>query len=205
MLFQEFRKAFYETGCFSSAQVHAWYPGFDKNNLRRWINKRLLVKLRQGFYCFPEYLGQAGYELVVANRIYRPSYISLHSALAYYGLIPEGIVQTTSVTTKKTASFTNPFGTFTYQTVKPELLFGYEMKTLYRDRSVLIAAVEKGLVDLLYLYPFYNSAQELKALRLDEEVVREMVDRGKIQEFTARFSNKELEKRVDLLVKIYLP
>lgn len=204
MIYQEFRKAFFKAGNFSSVQVHAWRPGFDKNNLGRWVKKGLLVKLRQGFYCFPEYLGQAGYEFVVANRIYKPSYISLHSALAFYGLIPEGVVQVTSVTTRKTASFSNPFGVFSYKSVKSECLFGYEMKSFSKERSVLFASAEKGLVDLLYLYPFYNTVQELESLRLDEDTVRDIVDKDRIKEVAARFSNKELEKRVDLLVKIYL-
>lgn len=204
MIFPEFRKVFFDVGCFSTAQVYSWHPAFDKNNFGRWVKKGFIIKLRRGFYCFPEYLRLAGHEFFIANRMYRPSYISLHSALAYYGLIPEGVVQVTSVTTRKTANFINAFGTFSYRTVKPELLFGYEMKQLSKDRSLLIATVEKGLIDLLYLYPFYNTAQEIEALRLDEDLMHEMVDVGKIVDFTARFHNKELEKRVDLLINTYL-
>jgi len=204
MIYQDFRKAFYELGCFSSAQVYTWKPGFDKNNLGRWVKKGLLIKLRQGFYCFPEYLGVAGYDLFIANRMYRPSYISLHSALAYYGLIPEGVVQVTSVTTKKTAHYVNSFGTYAYRSVKPELFFGYELKPFSKDRTLMIATAGKVLIDLLYLYPFYNTKEEIEALRLDEDLMQEMVDVGQLKDFTARFRNKELEKRVDLLINTYL-
>ena len=42
---------------------------------------------------------------MVANKIYSPSYISLETALSYYGLIPESVYALTSVSTRKTISF----------------------------------------------------------------------------------------------------
>lgn len=192
-------------GCFSSRQVYAWRPGFDKNNLGRWVKKGLLIRLRRGWYAFPEYLGRPGFEFYVANRVYRPSYVSLHSALAFYGLIPEAVVQVTSVTSMKTESFTNPFGGFSYQSVKPGLLFGYELKPLAGNRSLLIATAEKALLDLLYLYPFYNTAEEMEGLRLDEGLISENVDIDTLRNFTARFGNMQLEKRVKLMLKTYMP
>ena len=83
---------------------------FSRNNLVHWTNQGLLIRLRQGHYTFPEYKGRADYSFYFANRIYRPSYISLHTALSFYGIIPESVVQITSVTSLKTASFTNAFG-----------------------------------------------------------------------------------------------
>ena len=204
MVFEDFRRVFFDVGCFSSDQVYAWKPEFDKNNLGRWVKKGLLVKLRRGWYVFPEYLGRAGFELYIANRIYRPSYVSLHSALAFYGLIPEAVVQVTSVTTLKTFGFTNPFGTYSYKSLKPELFFGYGPKPISGDRSVLMASAEKALLDLLYLYPFYRSDEEMEALRLDEDVLQETIDRDTLLEFTARYANRQLEKRMKLLLKTYM-
>jgi predicted transcriptional regulator of viral defense system len=89
MNFQEFRNAFYELALFTPSQVYSWQPGFDKNNLLNWVKKGFLLKLRNGLYTFPEYLAEPGFGLHIANRIYRPSYISLHSALSFYGMIPE--------------------------------------------------------------------------------------------------------------------
>jgi len=45
----------FDLGCFSSHQVYAWQPNFDRNNFVRWTRKGLLVRLRQGYYTFPEY------------------------------------------------------------------------------------------------------------------------------------------------------
>jgi len=37
------------------------------------------------------------------------------------------------------------------------------------DRSILFAFPEKALLDLLYLYPFYNTEAEIENLRLDND------------------------------------
>ncbi len=203
MNFQEFRIAFNDLACVSTNQVLAWYPGFDKNNLGRWVKKRFLVKLRNSYYCFPEYLNKPGFSFYIANFIYRPSYISLHSALSYYGLIPEAVVQVTSVSSLKTANFTNSCGTFIYKTLKPEMMFGYDLKTYSNSWTVHMAQPEKALLDLLYLNPYYNSQQEMELLRLDEDLMRENLNLELLKNYVLKFNNQSLENRVSLLLKAY--
>lgn len=43
MNFQDFREMFYKQIHFTANQVRAWHPGFDKNNLGRWVNKGYLI------------------------------------------------------------------------------------------------------------------------------------------------------------------
>ena len=129
----------FSLACFSTDQVYAWKPDFDRNNITRWTKNGLLIRLRQGYFTFREYKDKADYAWYFANRIYRPSYISLHSALSFHGLIPESVVQITSVTSLKTASFKNPFGEYSYKTLKKELMFGYSLITIEDGRSMQIA------------------------------------------------------------------
>ena len=157
MNFIEFRRKMFDLACFNINQVYAWQPDFNRNNLVRWTNQGLIIRLRQGYYSFPEYMGRADFPMYFANRIYRPSYISLHTALSFYGMIPETVVQITSVTSLKTASFINAFGEYTYRTVKEQLMFGYDLKPMADGRTLAFASPEKSLLDLLYLYPFYDS------------------------------------------------
>lgn len=157
------------------------------------------MRLRQSFYCFPEYLRQPNFAFFVSNYIYKPSYVSLHTALAFYGIIPEAITQITAVSSLKTADFQNTFGSFSYQQMKPELIFGYEQKPL-GERSLLIATPEKAILDLLYLYPFYNTEQEIENLRFDEDFMQNELNVERLMEFAERFGNKELEKRVNSLL-----
>ena len=193
----------FDLGCFNTHQVYAWKPEFDRNNFVRWVKKGLLIRLRQGNYTFPEYKGQPDYTLYFANRIYRPSYISLHTALAFYGLIPEAVVQVTSVTSLKTASFENEFAAYDYRTVQQELIFGYVQKPMADSKTLLLAQPEKALLDLLYLNPFYTSEQDMEELRLDEDFLEEEFDFNRLEEYKARFKNKALEKRVRIFLNTY--
>lgn len=203
MNFLEFKQQFVDLACFTIHQVYAWQPDFDRNNLSRWVSKGYLIRLRQGYYAFPDYKNKTDYALYFANRMYRPSYISLHTALAFYGMIPEGVVQITSVTTLKTASFANNFGEYAYKNVKESLMFGYELKPMADNRTILFASPEKALLDLLYLFPFYKSEQELEALRLDEDFLQEDLNMDLLLDFSNRFQSKALDHRVTLLRKTY--
>ena len=203
MNYLEFRNKMFDSGCFSINQVYAWQPDFDRNNFVRWTQKGLLVRLRQGYYTFPEYKSKPDFTLYFANRIYRPSYVSLHTALAFYGMIPEAVVQITSVCSLKTVEFNNDFGTFSYKSVREELMFGYDFKPIADGRNVLLASPEKAILDLLYLYPFYNTENELEELRLDEDFIQADLDRKLMESFALKFNNKALQKRLDLLISIY--
>lgn len=203
MNFIEFRSKFFDLACFNINQIYAWQPDFNRNNLIRWTNHGLIIRLRQGYYTFPEYKSRADYPLYFANRIYRPSYVSLHTALSFYGIIPEAVVQITSVTSLKTAGFSNTFGEYSYQTVKERLMFGYDLKPVADGRTLALASPEKALLDLLYLYPFYNSEQELEELRLDASYLKEDLNRDLLKEYTNRFENKALEYRITHLIKTY--
>ncbi len=189
--------------CFNVNQVYAWQPDFSRNNLVRWTSHGLLIRLRQGYYTFPEYLGKADYSFYFANRMYRPSYVSLHSALAFYGMIPEAVTQVTCITSLKTASFTNPAGIFTYRSVRDDLMFGYLTRPISDCHNVLFATPEKALTDLLYLYPFYDSVNEMEELRLDDYFLHEELDRDLLLEYSFRIKNKALDRRIKLLMTSY--
>jgi predicted transcriptional regulator of viral defense system len=109
MNYLDFKQKMFSLACFNINQIYAWQPHFDRNNLTRWVKKRLLIRLKQGYYTFPEYKNKPEFSYYIANRIYKPSYISLHTALSFYGIIPEAVVQITSVTSLKTAIFKNDF------------------------------------------------------------------------------------------------
>ena len=203
MLFLEFRKKLFNLACFNINQIYAWDPDFNRNNLVRWTKQGLIIRLRQGYYTFPEYGSKSDYIWYFANRIYRPSYISLHTALSFYGMIPEAVIQIISVTSLKTASFSNAFGEYSYHSIKEELMFGYEHKPIPENLTLLFASPEKAILDLLYLYPFYDSVEELEELRLDESFMAEDLNRELLKEYVVRFKSKALESRVKKLLNIH--
>ena len=203
MLFLEFKNKMFDLACFNIHQVYAWQSGFDRNNLTRWVKKGYLIRLRQGYFAFSEYKNKPDYSLYFANRIYRPSYISLHSALAFYGMIPEAVVQITSVTSLKTESFSNDFSEYSYKSIRENLMFGYELKPMADNRNIQFATPEKALLDLLYLYPFYDSKQELEELRLDEDYMHNDLNKDLLTDYCVKFQSKALDHRVKLFFKTY--
>jgi hypothetical protein len=118
-------------------------------------------------------------------------------------MIPEAVVQLTSVTSLKTASFNNDFGEYSYKNVKERLMFGYELKPTADNRTIQFATPEKALLDLLYLYPFYDSEQELEELRLDEDYLHDDLNKDLLMEYCTKFQSKALNHRVKLLFKTY--
>ncbi|MBQ8703758.1 MAG: hypothetical protein IJ524_05235 [Bacteroidales bacterium] len=203
MNYLQFREQWHRMGCFNIYQVRAWCPDFDRSNITRWVKRGYLVKLRQDWYAFSELLSQPDAPKYVAGAMYSPSYVSLHAALAYYGIIPEAVSKITSVTSRRTTSYCNAFGEFSYQTVKPELFFGYKPVSFPSGGSYLMAHPEKAIVDLLYLYPQYNTEESLLDLRFDEYWMQEDLNLDLLMEYTRRCSSKSLQQRIDLLIKTY--
>lgn len=123
-----------------------------RNQLGRWASKGLLVQLKKGIYL----LGESDRRihpsrLFFANQIYGPSYVSLEYALSFYDLIPERVGTITSVTTRKTKTFKNPLGQFTYQHLKPSVFRGFRVRKDEAGLSFFIADPEKAIVDFVYL------------------------------------------------------
>lgn len=204
MNYLQFREQWHGLGCFNIYQVRAWRADFDRTNISRWVKRGYLSRLRQDWYAFSDMVSLPDAARYVASTIYSPSYISLHAALAYFGIIPEAVTKITSITTKRTASYSNVFGEFSYQTVKPELFFGYTQMSMPAGGSYLMALPEKAMVDLLYLYPQYGTKEALLDLRFDEDWMKEELNIERLLDFALRCDSKSLQKRVDLLINTYL-
>ncbi|MCX6335588.1 MAG: hypothetical protein NT092_15030 [Bacteroidia bacterium] len=203
MNFIQFRNRFLSLAYFTTNQVYASYPEFNRNNLGRWVKQGYLVRLRQGYYAFPENRASVEFALWFANIIYKPSYISLHTALSFYGIIPEAVPMITSVTTLKTTTFSNDFGEYTYKNIKYDMMFGYDLREMEGGRRIMFATPEKALIDLLYLYPFYNTERDLEELRLDESYMQDDFNAERLTEFSDRIGSKALSNRIKILRKVH--
>jgi predicted transcriptional regulator of viral defense system len=135
--------------------------------LSRWVNSGKLIQIRRGLYTLSErYSKIQPHPFNIANRIQRASYVSLQSALGYYGLIPEYVAAVTSVTTGRPRTFEIFLGDFIFRHIKKELFFGYKLIDVENNQSAFIASPEKSLLDLLYLTPDSDDSSYLRELRL---------------------------------------
>ena len=107
------------------------------------------------------------------------------------------------MTSLKTALFRNGFGEYSYKSVRDDLMFGYVPRPLADGRTTAYATREKALLDLLYLYPFYNTETELANLRLDGDVLHQDLNLAEWESLASRFHSAALEKRVRLLSRVY--
>jgi predicted transcriptional regulator of viral defense system len=203
MNFIEFRNSFLSLAYFTTNQVYASYPEFNRNNLGHWVRQGYLVRLRQGYYTFPAFRESTEFTHYFANIIYKPSYISLQTALSFYGIIPEAVPEITSITTLKTKTFSNDFGVYSFKNIKPDLMFGYDLRAMEGDRRIMFATPEKALTDLLYLYPFYNTEREIEELRLDESYMEDDFNTDRLMEYSYRIGNKALTNRIAMLRKVH--
>ena len=69
--------------------------------------------------------------------------------------------------------------------------------------AFLLAEPEKAILDLLYLYTFYNSHKEIEELRFDEDIISELISPFKLIEYAERFNNKVLKNRVQILMAVH--
>ena len=167
----------FETELLLAGQVN---PADVHRQLSRWTASGRLHQLRRGLYALaPPYQKVRPHPFLVANRLVGGSYVSLQSALAYYGFLDEYVAQTTSVTTARPGRWETPLGAYAFRHVKVDLFYGYRWGDLGSGQHAFIASPEKALLDLVYLQPGGDRPASLRELRLQrvERLDLEELDR----------------------------
>ncbi|MEI7881286.1 MAG: hypothetical protein WCI95_10465 [bacterium] len=168
-----------------------------RRQLDRWIKVGKVIQLRRGFYMLENpWRRKIVNPFYVANRLKKASYVSLQSALAWYGMIPEYVPETTSVTTGRPEILQTPVGSFSYQHIKPDWFMGYSQVKTAPDRMVFMATPEKALLDLLYLTPRSDDPGYLRELRFEPS---EKFDWTRTQSLAGMDRSPKLERAVKRL------
>ncbi len=196
MKYLEFKKKIDRFPLFSSSLLVHFVENLQnlRNQLTRWEEQGLILKLKKGVYILNEDNRKITPSRVfVANQLCSPSYVSTDYALAFYDLIPERVVDITSVTPKKTYKVQNAFGTFVYQHIRQEGFSGF---TILEDELKLpffIALPEKAVVDFIYLN---LSNMRKNDADVFEDSFRfqnvEKLNQKKIRKYAGLFNNKKL-------------
>jgi hypothetical protein len=108
-----------------------------------------LVQIKKGLYVLGiEHRSTPVSLPLVANLLYGPSYVSLDFALSWHGLIPEGVYEVSSVTSRRARQYSTPLGTFSYtHTFEALYGIGVMMEGNPDGSCFLIASPEKALCD----------------------------------------------------------
>ena len=186
---------------FSFSDIRLIDPHFHRRRLVEWQEKGYIKKIAKGRYVFPDLTIDENILYEIANRLYGPSYVSLESALSYYQIIPETVYGITSVSTRRTYSFSTPFGEFHYRTLLPSFFFGYEI-IIFDSKSFKIADLEKALIDYFYLHPNLKSGSDFISLRFNTEIVMEKMNYQKLQKYLRKFSKAALTDRISKFLEL---
>ena len=175
-------------------------PNIVRLQLTRWTKNGRVYQLRRGLYAIaPPYQKIKPHPFLIANRLQRASYVSGQSALAFYGLIPEVVQVTLSVTAGRPERLETPFGVFEFRHVKPELLRGYLMVELGNDQQALIATPEKALLDLVYLRPGGDTPEYLGELRLQN---LDRLDINELRHQVKTFNTPKLYRAFEVIARL---
>lgn len=179
------------------------YGKYDPNIFKRWVEQGKVEKVRNGLYRSAATRMKSDLDrFALANTIQHPSYVSLHSALYFYNLIPEYVFDITSVSTKKTNAYIFRGANYSYQQLKKELFFGYQTYSWKGDK-IKIATLEKALLDFAYLEPNFGDPAWLEEMRFDEDILREEVDWVKAFLLATQMESEATMTRMAKLLETY--
>ena len=159
--------------------IESLYPDLKSANKKViWLEKqKFIIRLKRGLYVInPEYSGKILSSEVIANHLYAPSYVSMQTALRYYGLIPEAVYTTQSMTLKHSRSFDTPVGRFEYKNMSREAFSIGITSINMQSYAFLMATPEKALCDLIANSPKVNLRYLKDVENYLEEDIRMEID-----------------------------
>lgn len=178
---------FFETGLLLAGNVD---PNDVRRQLSRWTHTGKIRQLRRGLYTLaPPHNRVTPHPFLIANALVHGSYVSGTSALAYYGLIPEYVPRTLSVTLSRPSQWD---GGFVFQHLALHLFFGYQSIEVAKGQFAFIAQPEKAILDLAHLTQGSDNHPYLAQLRLQN---LERLDLERLKGFAER-ADKPKWKRV---------
>jgi predicted transcriptional regulator of viral defense system len=168
--------------------------------LSRWVKNERLIKLHKGLYTLAEPYRKIKPEpFCIANGLKLASYVSLQSALAWYGLIPEFVPVVTSVTTGRPQLIETPMGRFDFRHINKNFFWGYQQVELTAGQTAFIARPEKAFLDLVYLTPGGDSEEFIEELRIQNI---EQIDKAALREFAEKAQNPKFKRALQNIVRI---
>jgi hypothetical protein len=194
-------------GVFTRSEVACWAggsPARQFNLIKRALASGEVFHLRRGLYHLAEpFARRKSDPLVVAQRIYGPSYVSLETALWFHGWIPEAVYTITSVSLDRSREFATPLGQFSFTRVPQKVLYAQvERRETGAGQSFLLASPLKALADYVYTHKAdWDSARPVRESLRVEESQLESVAGAPIEELAANYSAARVRRFLEGLRK----
>lgn len=163
---------------------------YDK--IAELVQQGYLIQIRKGLYVTSLAVSSNLPEsFLIANHLIGPSYISIDSALHFWGLIPERVYEITSVTTKlsKRVSIQNQIYSYSHLPINYYPL-GIRSVELTETQTILIASPEKSICDKVITTAGVNLRSKKQAMIYMNEELR--IEKHNLRELNLREMNKWL-------------
>jgi len=150
-----------------------------RTSLYRLVKKKIVKRICRGYYANPVNIPTLE---EIATLIYYPAYISLESALSYWGVLSQMPQVLTMVTIKLPFRINTEFGRIEYRQIKKDYFWGFIKKN-----NFFIAEPEKAFLDYIYLY----KNPDLSELDLT------VLEKKKVKDYAKKMAlNKEILKKI---------
>jgi len=175
--------------------------GAVRLQLSRWVKAGRLYQLRRGLYALaPPWRKIEPHPFLVANQLRRGTYVSLQSALAWHGVIPEHVPVVTSVGPGRPARAATPLGAFQFHHLAEGLCFGYSKIEVAPRQFAFVATPEKALLDLVHLTPSGDEEAFLEELRLQHPEVFQI---ARLEEWSRRSAKPKLMRAARIITEMF--
>lgn len=148
--------------------------------------KGWLIPLRRGLY-FVSDISSRGFvnisPVVIAGAFDKDSYVSLDSALNYYGLFEQMLRTISSVTRLKSRKYVFQENTYRYLKINKKLYFGFKTENI-EGYYAKVADLEKVILDYIY---FKNDTYSIDLLLEKLRKARDRIDLKKLVTYARKF------------------
>ena len=132
-----------------------------------------IIRLKRGLYVVNPQVSDIPISTeLISNHLYGPSYVSMLSALRYYGLIPEAVQEMQSLTVKHSRFFENRFGVFRYLNCPTDYFSIGLTRQKTGDIYFVVASPEKALCDLIVHTSGLNLRYQKECMEFLEQDLR---------------------------------
>lgn len=156
--------------------------------LHRCVKRGFIGRIERGLY----YVKDRYNEYEIASHVVDHSYVSMVSALAYYGLTTQIPRVVYVVSTKRHKLLKGIVGfDIVFKKIKDSMLFGYKKEA---DGNIFVAEPEKALIDIYY----FNDIDDLDPAALERPA---RIDINKLVLYAARSKKKSVLVGITALLR----
>jgi len=181
--------------------------GARKLLLHRAVRAGEILRLKPGLYMIaPKFRKEPPHSFILAAVLHFPSHISLESALAFHGLIPEAVFSVSCVSPSRGRTYRTPAGIFSFYRVSHRFPWaGVRAVKVGQNGWAFIAEPLRAVADMVFVNKQICWSKDgmgylIESLRIDPDDLVSM-DFSSLEEIVGGFSCRRTRIYLDHMAK----